>query len=181
MQNDLYHCAPIPLGAGSIICPGNWGRIKRRCEVDGVKLARESILEDIRRREFGTKPSRLDGAFVCPTLLAIEQYRTKYSPVGIIYRVELLEPGALSHSGDYELISQGFVGIDGMEDQARRYWASENMEAPELLTLSRLRIVECIDQTAPMLPGLNAPSPTPLPIKCRNGEAELLPVSRTPG
>lgn len=156
MIDALYHCAPLPLGPGSIICPGNWGRIKRRFEQNPASIAREAILEDIRRREFGAKPSRLEAAFACPTLVVAEQYRAKHAPTGLIYRVELVDPTAQSHTGDHELYLQGFVGIDGMESLARRYWSSESIGAPELLILSPLKVIECVDCTAPVLSGLKA-------------------------
>ena len=154
MTDMLYHCAPLPLGPGSIICPGNWGRIKRRFEQNAVSVAREAILEEIRRREFSAKPSRLEVAFVCPTLVAAEQYRAKHAVTGIIYKVELVAPSAQSHAGDHELYLQGFAGIDGMEAIARRYWNGESMGAPEVLTMSPLRVIECVDSAAPLLAGL---------------------------
>lgn len=154
MSTKLFHCAPLPLGSGSIICPGNWGRIKRRFEQNPLSIAREAILEDVRRREFVAKPSRLEAAFVCQTLVEAEQYRAKHAPTGLIYRIELLHPTALSHVGDYELYLQGFSGIEGMEELARRYWRSENLGTPELLTLSPLRVIECVDGATPPLAGL---------------------------
>lgn len=154
MLTEFYHCAPLPLGPGSVICPGNWGRIKRRFESNPLAIAREAIIEDVRRREFGAKPSRLDSAFACPTLAAAEQYRAKHAPTGLIYRIELLNINAPSHVGDYELYLQGFVGIDGMEEVARRYWRGEDSGTPELLTLSPLRVIECVDGAISPLPGL---------------------------
>jgi hypothetical protein len=156
MAIELYHCAPLPLSPGSVICPGNWGRIKRRFEQNALSLLREAVLDDIRRREFATKPSRLDAGFACPTIVDVEQYRAKHAPTGLIYKVELLEPSALSHSGDHELYLQGFVGIDGMEELARRYWRSESLGGPEILTLSPMRVIECIDSTCPTLTGLKS-------------------------
>lgn len=149
-----FHCAPLPLTPGSIICPGNWGRIKRRFEQNAASLLRETILEDIRRREFTSKPSRLDVAFACPTLVDAEQYRAKHAPTALIYKVEIVEPGAGSHAGDYELCVQGFVGIDGMEELARRYWKGETLGGPEIITMSPLRVIECVDSPSPDLRGL---------------------------
>jgi hypothetical protein len=156
MAIELYHCAPLPLSPGSVICPGNWGRIKRRFEQNALSLLRESILDDIRRRKFSHKPSRLDAAFGCPTLVDAEQYRSRHASTGVIYRVELVDPGAPSHQGDHELYLQGFTGIDGMEDLARRYWKGESLGGPELLTLSPLRILECVNTTCANLTGLKS-------------------------
>jgi hypothetical protein len=156
MTIELYHCAPLPLGPGSVICPGNWGRIKRRFEQNPLALLRESVLDDIRRREFADKPSRLDGAFACPTIVDAEQYRAKHAPACIIYKVELIDPTAPTHNGDHELYLQGFTGIDGMEDLARRYWRGETLGGPEVLTLSPLRVMECADAACAPLVGLKS-------------------------
>jgi hypothetical protein len=131
MQVILFHCAPLPLAAGSVICPGNWGRIKRRFDQHPLAIAREAILEDIRRREFGGKPSRLDAAFACPTLVGAEQYRAAHTPSGLIYKIDLLDPEALNHTGDHALYLEPFIGIEGMEDVARRYWRSESLGSTE--------------------------------------------------
>jgi len=62
MTDTYYHCAPIALSAGSIIQPGNWGRIIRQyLSSDGGTFAvgfRERILEDIRAMHYPEKPSR---------------------------------------------------------------------------------------------------------------------------
>lgn len=154
MLTALYHCAPLLLSPGSVICPGNWGRIKRQYEENALAIAREAILEDVRKREFGASPSRLESAFACPTLNSAEQFRAKHARTGLIYKVELVDPTAPIHAGDHELYLQGFVGINGMEELARRYWRGEGLGAPEVLTLSPLRVVKCVDTTAPSLRGL---------------------------
>lgn len=147
MPAEFYHCAPLMLGPGSVVSPGNWGRIKRRFEVDALKLLREVVFDDIRKREFADKPSRLECAFACPSIEAAEAYRAKNAQAGIIYKVELMEPDAPFHTADYQLFEMSFLGIDGAEDLARRYWRGEDTGCPEVLTESSLLIVDCVDRS----------------------------------
>lgn len=154
-MTELYHCAVLPLGAGSIICPGNWGRIKRRFEKDGASLLRESVLEDIRKREFPSKPSRLDCAFGCQTEAHARAYRDRHAPTSLIYRVALVEPKAPTHLGDFELVIRGFAGLNGIEEIARAYWkGGASSPSVEILTSSPLRIIACVDTISPALNGL---------------------------
>ncbi len=142
MSNELFHCAAIPLGPGSLILPGNWGRLKRRFETDALQISREAILEDYRRRHWPDKPSRLKAAFACLTLEIARNYHAKHAPATLLYKVELLDPTAPIHYGDYEVCMAGFQGIDGMQAVAKRYWQGESMNSPEIVTLSPLRVIE---------------------------------------
>lgn len=144
MNSRLYHCAPIILGPGSIIHPGNWGRIKQQFEVDGVSIAREVILEHIRQKEFSDKPSRLQANFACPTIETAKSYLDEFSKTNLIYEIELVEPAASHHTGDHKLCMKGFIGINGMEQIARDYWTAENSESPEFVTLSPLKVIKRI-------------------------------------
>ena len=61
-----YHMCQIPLEKGSIIKPGNYGRM---LEYDKgrnpIIYNRETILEGIRKKLCPEKPSRLHSCFVC--------------------------------------------------------------------------------------------------------------------
>ena len=92
----------------------------------------------------GAKPSRLDSAFACPTLAAAEQYRAKHAPTGLIYRIELLNINAPSHVGDYELYLQGIRWNRWYGGSGAPILAGSNSGTPELLTLSPLRVIECV-------------------------------------
>lgn len=155
---SYYHCAPLPLGPGSIICPGNWGRIKRQYEENALALLREVSFEAVRAAEFPTLPSRLTVAFVCTSEASAAVYRGKHARAGLLYEVELVDPSAPSHVADHELFVQGFVGIDGANDLARRYWRGESLGFPEMLTMSPLRILRCLDADFSRIVGLQ-PSP----------------------
>lgn len=154
MQPTYFHCASMLLGPGSVICPGNWGRIKHACGGNGAVLARELGLERIRAEHYSTKPSRLSSAFVSKSLPDAEQFRNKHALASIVYEVSLVEPGAPSHEGDYDVAMQGFVGLRGIETIAHKYWRGDGPGPRELLTLSPLRIIRCVDSSAPDVPGL---------------------------
>ena len=146
MKDILYHCAQIILGPGSIILPGNWGRIKQQFEENGATIAREVIIENIRIKEFLSKPSRFDGVFACPTIDSAKLYRDKHAPTNLIYEIEILDPTAARHDGDYETCIKGFVGINSMQQNARTYWnGTNNNNAPEILTLSPIKIIRQLE------------------------------------
>ncbi len=99
----------------------------------------------MRVRDFPQKPSRLDVAFCCPSIETVRFYRDKHDVGALDYRVELVDPSKLHHLADHDLCISGFVGMTQMEQIARRYWSGEIVTAPELLTLSPLRILERLD------------------------------------
>jgi hypothetical protein len=63
----LYHSSPVLLGQGSIILPGNYGRIIRSVGATHPYWDRENTLESVRRARYDAKPSRLDATFSCPS------------------------------------------------------------------------------------------------------------------
>lgn len=71
-KTQYYHLTMARLAPGSIIYPGNWGRLLRRYENDSVTgqvfgnswiLARELKYELVRVQHYPSKPSRFDVAF----------------------------------------------------------------------------------------------------------------------
>lgn len=65
---ELYHYCPVPLENGSVITPGNWGRIIRQYPMPdncNAIVVKELLLENIRLRLYPSYPSRLDCAYVC--------------------------------------------------------------------------------------------------------------------
>lgn len=164
MPNDnLYYFASLRLGPGSIVFPGNWGRILRRYENDTAipgnlfgsawVLARELRFEVIRLKEFTEKPSRLECAFCC---LSVEEARiyqnsgADRAKVLLLHRIELVEPELPQHIAALDYVKwppPNSSFLDVTEQLARTYWTGHVPEGAtrELLTLSPLRIVENID------------------------------------
>src|SRR5690348_13381532 len=60
---ELFHIAPIRLERGSIIQPGNWGRIVKAHGWNHPAAFREAILENVRTSRIPEKPSRLECVF----------------------------------------------------------------------------------------------------------------------
>lgn len=59
-KTTFFHIAPMLLGAGSVILPGNWGRVLKLYTNANDVFYREHILETIRANEYPDKPSRLN-------------------------------------------------------------------------------------------------------------------------
>jgi hypothetical protein len=146
-MTSYFHSAPLLLEPGSIIQPGNWGRIlncyRQPHANNGWILARELAFESIRAAEFPNSPSRLSCAFVFETLEHANQYKNQFSPWNPLYEVELVNPDAVSHRAAFNLIK--FVGdqtefLPVVVAWARSYWRGEQIEVPELLTTSALRV-----------------------------------------
>jgi Protein of unknown function (DUF2441) len=75
-QQTFFHLSSIPLAPGSIIQPGNCGRIIKTYQspVQNVQtfgnmnvVARELLFEMVRIESFPSKPSRMKAAFCCMT------------------------------------------------------------------------------------------------------------------
>ena len=63
---ELYHYCPVPLENGSVITPGNWGRIIRQYPMPdncNAIVVKELLLENIRLRLYPSYPSRLESVF----------------------------------------------------------------------------------------------------------------------
>ncbi|QUE90452.1 DUF2441 domain-containing protein [Pseudomonas sp. SCA2728.1_7] len=132
-----FHVAPILLGEGSIIEPGNWGRILKLYRGNAVNsvLGREYVLEQIRASEFPDKPSRLNCIFLLRTLREAVRYRDSESHLGLIYEVAVNTANAEVHFGDYDF--GGAVSViqflEGMPEVARKYWTEQPTNTVEIL------------------------------------------------
>lgn len=138
-----YFAYTLMLGRGSIIRPGNWGRIVRRVGPNHHEWQRETILEEVRRTEFPVLPSRLDCAFVIDERIEAQYYVANFAPLCLLYEVRLIDGGAPTHEADWK----GTGPYDQTSEWARRYWRGDVMPHPETtlklrerLTLSRLQI-----------------------------------------
>jgi hypothetical protein len=138
-----FFACSLMLEPGSILRPGNWGRIVRFVGAQHREWTRETILEEIRKSEFPSLPSRFECAFVIDELDEARYYVQNAAAVSILYEVDLIDRGAVTHVADWK----GTGPYDETKDWARRYWRGDVMSHPETvfklrerLTLSRLRI-----------------------------------------
>ena len=147
-----YHCSLILLELGSIIRPGNYGRLvnlHRKEEAINHHLYREIIFELIRSYEFPDKPSRYGSTFVCENLKSINNFKNNNCKTGVIYEVELLNNDAKSHMTNFGYIDLVYNNPTDICEIARDYWQFTNpskwklnSENIEIITNSSLRIIQ---------------------------------------
>jgi hypothetical protein len=93
-MNSYFHFAPILLAPGSIIEPGNFGRIIRQQGEAHRLYRREMIYDEFRNKQFPDRPSRLQCVFCFPTLEEAELCRTHINGYAesILYEVQSDDP-----------------------------------------------------------------------------------------
>ena len=151
---DYFHVCPLPLEPGSVIKPGNWGRIirsyvNRDTNINQLWIMfREQTFELIRRTEFPGKPSRFDSTFLFDSIEKSTNFKKQNNRLfDLTYRVQLTNPGAPTHVACMDLVGipDGVRFFEALESNARKYWEGKIINSPELLTRSAIRIVERID------------------------------------
>lgn len=142
-----YHACPITLDEGSVILPGNWGRLeKTKIGAGDPIIFREFVLESIRKQEFKDKPSRMEATFSCPDIKSTIMYMQAHCPESLCYEVEIVNPGSPSHIAPCNLVGP-FAHQNTWEwamDGAKQYWAwdpSRTLSPMEVVSSSALRIV----------------------------------------
>lgn len=117
-----FHFAPLLLAPGSIIEPGNFGRIIRQRGAAHPLYRREMFYENIRQNLFPTMPSRLNCLFCFPTLEEAELCRVHISGYkeSILYEVENSESNP--HYADMNNTVQHFSLPVFDKDIAACYW-----------------------------------------------------------
>lgn len=147
-MSAYYHCAPIPLAIGSIIEPGNWGRVLRLYETqDGglsITAINEALLEQSRKVLAPAKPSRLECVFTLPTLEIARAYRQAHCKTNLIYRVDPVDTDATFHEGDYALAIRPLRGLyfDQMFQRCASYWTDPpTSETLEILVSCPVKVV----------------------------------------
>ncbi|WP_025039767.1 DUF2441 domain-containing protein [Nitrosospira briensis] len=96
MKKTFFHVCSVVLEVGSIIKPGNWGRVitmYRPADLNALAV-RELCYEIIRLKHFSDKPSRLNCIFLTPSLEHAINYVSRHHFTGIIYRVEPVNENA---------------------------------------------------------------------------------------
>lgn len=157
MPQSYFHLSGIVLRPGSIIEPGNFGRIVNAMGAQHEHWMREQALEAARVKNHAAKPSRLDAAFVSIDEAEARSFRARIPGFThhVLYSVSLLDPSSPSHLTDTRLCApQG----NGQYNWADLYWrdydpealiipglgslaaATKGVACREVLTLSPLRI-----------------------------------------
>jgi len=142
-----YYACSYPLASGSIINPGNWGRIIQKYNISSFGnpwiLFREEVFEKVRQSEFPTKPSRYKSIFLCETKDMLAQFlQLANRSLDLIYEVELLDATAPIHRGC--LLNLDFAPQENMQSftlKARAYWNGANVQRPEIASTSSIKII----------------------------------------
>jgi hypothetical protein len=149
-----FHLCSVQLAPGSVILPGNWGRIVSRYrQTDpqaGWRVAMEQIFEAARLRVRPQAPGRLTSCFVFDSLDVAMQAAPRMGFVNMLYSVELVDPSAALHRADFDLITRCMTAentafMPKAMLAAEMYWSGEVSGAPEILTASSLRIREVVN------------------------------------
>ena len=161
-QVRYFHCAPMNLGIGSIIQPGNWGRIIRTMYAapndNSIPWTyREAVFEYARMVHAPEKISRLNCLFALQTMSDAIKFRETEQITNIIYEIEPIGDTNNFHIADYKLLNFPKVGqyFDSVFDAARLYWLGENIQHAEVLLPCAARIVGTPEEARlpPVLPG----------------------------
>ncbi|OWT61998.1 hypothetical protein [Candidimonas nitroreducens] len=147
--SPLYHATSVSLAPDSIIEPGNFGRILNDYShpMDAhsyMMLARELLFEQVRLTSYPQLPTRLKSCFAFVGNDAAKRGFPVMGRYMILYRVEMINPTAMRHYGDFTLLEapQGGQWMGATRDRAERYWAGQQGYITELVTASPLRIAE---------------------------------------
>lgn len=141
-----YYACSYQLTPGSVVIPGNWGRIMRVEAIDQQshwRLLKEQVWEVVRLRHFPSLPSRFEANFLCETLQDLVSFKTSsVRAFDLGYEVELVNPVALSHRSCMVIFESATQGpIAAIEQRAYAYWSGQNIQKPEILTMSPVRII----------------------------------------
>jgi len=152
----LYHLAQLRLGPGSIIEPGNFGRLlgrympsAQRAFGNAWMLCRELIFEQARPPEL---PSRFSCCFVLPALDDVNCFRPTADPnfQQVLHEVAIVDESLPQHRGARSLIAMqdDVVFLGPMQAKAAKYWSGDPGEPDqgyELLTSSSLRVIKPLE------------------------------------
>lgn len=150
MNNRKYYwlCSYI-LESGSIILPGNWGRmVKEYTNQNNLFIYyREQLFEEVRLKSYSNLPSRLTSTFLCEnieSLKAFKQSTNRY--FDLTYEVELLDDKPIFETDwTYANFPEGTFKIFELEKLPYTYWKAENIVNKEILTENRIKIINKID------------------------------------
>ena len=156
-MTTYFHFAQLRLAAGSVIEPGNFGRLLRcyRPTLNGQGfgnawlLCRELIFEQARPAD---KPSRWQCCYVVPSEKDVQCYRAANDVfrLQIVHEVEFTQPSLISHTGALSFLDM----VDGSEFleperiAAQQYWSGAPgilEKGTEVLTASALRVIRSLE------------------------------------
>lgn len=150
MKKYYYWLCSYPLKPGSIVEPGNWGRILSLYNHLDVQLmqrkSKEDLYEQVRKKYYPTKPSRLKTSFVCEKLEDVKDFENATCRLyNIVYEIEVIDNKKPFFRTDWSKMRSDIADKKVLETFAHEYWRGENIIYPEILTLSDIKIIKKIE------------------------------------
>jgi hypothetical protein len=159
-MTTYFHSAPLWLDPGSVIRPGNFGRILSNYRVpinadQALMLSREMVFENVRVTRYPTLPSRFSSCFVFESLDDANFYRNAFTPWNAIYEVRITDENQPRHRGGFDLVTfpslaegQHYELLPWALANAETYWSGQNAQRAEILTKSPISIVHMVQSGA---------------------------------
>lgn len=133
----LFHVSPTDHQIGTILQPGNFGKLVRIARVRQTAvavdkmsiIAWESALEVARRSLVPNAPSRLDCLFAAPTQNEAEQFRQRFKQGAHIFEIGV-DDNTPTYVADFESITSlptGKTFVDSYIEAAMAYWIQANV------------------------------------------------------
>jgi hypothetical protein len=147
MQKEKYYwLCSYKLEVGSVINPGNWGRIikmyaPQNNHAQALIATREYIFESIRLKNYPDKPSRLESIFLCKTIEDAQELHQKNRQFDLIYEIELVNDGQIFETDMALVNNDPNDTILAIEGKANLYWNHSQIIKSEILTDSPIKIV----------------------------------------
>ena len=135
------------LDVGSVILPGNWGRLEKASLGAGSPIIfREYVLESLRAKEFPDKPSRMQATYSCPDIQSMVMFMQANCPTSLCYEVEIIDREAPAHRAPCKIVgpADNQNTWDWAMSEAAKYWSwnQEHVLRPmEMVSASPLRII----------------------------------------
>src|SRR5258708_40207614 len=103
---SFFHVSGATLWPGSVISPGNWGRIIKQLGWQPGRSVFEVARDDQRSRNFASLPSRFEASLFFDDIGEARFYRNVQNlQTHILYEVDLVDPSAPQHRTDWRNIS----------------------------------------------------------------------------
>jgi hypothetical protein len=144
---SAFFLCSYPLAPGSVVEPGNWGRILRNYGLSHPNNCwmplREYVFEGVRLKSHASKPSRLTSLFLFETIQDAQEFqKVGARPFDLLYEVVLLNPSAAQHRGCLNLFDNANQGtLADLEARAEDYWTAATVQRPELVCDSAIKIL----------------------------------------
>lgn len=145
--DEFFFACSYPLGEGSVVLPGNWGRIIGiNPDQQQEYILKERAIEQIRQHDFPERPSRLRCIFLCETLEELGKFLVSSGRFfDIKYAVRLTNQQEQIFRTDWNLISQmSMSDIKRLNSLAIDYWSGNTQFGVEVLTKSSVLIIKMI-------------------------------------